>query len=213
MRAMNVWPPARHLVAAAVSALVASMLAMPALAAPEVELQPDTNGCTGVLPSNDGNTNMRVVGGTMHPGGTAIFEITYPLNAASVGKEFTILDCAYINDVAELKYIVSFVPSNQVYVLRIALAVPDDAPVGGLYCNYVKTTGSPTSAQASQRKAGPACFIIRPPPGTLSVPPGPGAPPAPPPPSTSSPDDPGGPPLLPNTAVPGPTGQGLVGDT
>lgn len=204
MRAMYVGP-ARHLVSATIAALVASMLAVPVLAAPEVELQPSTNGCTGVLPSNDGNTDMRVVGGTLYPGGTAIFEITYPLNASSVGKEFTILDCAYINDVAELKYIVSFVPSNQAYVLRIALAVPDDAPVGGLYCNYVKTTGSPTSAQASQRKAGPACFIIRPPPGTLSVPPGPGAPP---PPSTSSPGDPGDPPLLPNTAMPGRQGSG-----
>ena len=205
MRAMYLGSSARHLASATIAALVASMLAVPVLAAPEVELQPSTNGCTGVLPSNDGNTDMRVVGGTLYPGGTAIFEITYPLNASSVGKEFTILDCAYINDVAELKYIVSFVPSNQAYVLRIALAVPDDAPVGGLYCNYVKTTGSPTSAQASQRKAGPACFIIRPPPGTLSVPPGPGAPP---PPSTSSPGDPGDPPLLPNTAMPGRQGSG-----
>ena len=58
------------------------------------------------------------------PGGTAVFEISYPLNPSSVGKEFTILDCAYINDVATLKYIVSFVPSNASFVLRMTLAVP-----------------------------------------------------------------------------------------
>jgi len=204
MRGMHVGSSARRLITAAlVACAVAATSVMPALAAPEVELQPGTNGCTGVLPSNDGNTDMRVIGGTMIPGGTAIFEITYPINAANVGKEFTILDCAYINDVAELKYIVSFVPSNQSYVLRIALAIPADAPVGGLYCNYVKTTGSPTASQASQRKAGPACFVIRPPPGSFSAPPpASGPPPAPggQPPSNPSVDEPL--PLLPNTALP-----------
>lgn len=155
----------RRLLSAALAAVCAVALVAPALGA-EVVLQSGTNGCTGVLPSNDGNTDMRVVGGTQTPGGTAIFEISYPLNAASVGKQFTILDCAFINDVPALKYIVSFVPSNQSFVLQMTLAVPADAPVGGLYCNYVKTTGSPTAAQASQRKAGPACFVIRPPAGT-----------------------------------------------
>ena len=153
-----------------VAVLAAAVLVAPVAAeGPSVVLQPGTNGCTGVLPSNDGNTDMRLVGGTMQPGGTAIFEITYPLSAGSVGKEFTILDCAFINDVPALKYIVSFVPSNQSFVLSMTLGVPQNAPVGGVYCNYVKTTGSPTASQASQRKAGPACFIIRPPPGPPSV--------------------------------------------
>jgi hypothetical protein len=184
--------------------VVAAMLASTAVAGTQVTLQPDTNGCTGVLPSTDGNTDMRVVGGTMVPGGTAVFEITYPLNASSVGKNFTITACAFINDVATLKYLVSFVPSNQSFVLRMTFAVPDDAPVGGMYCNYAKTTRSPTAAQASQRKAGPACFIIRPPPSSLPVggssnPPqvgGPGSP--------ASPDDDSSvsaPILLPNTAM------------
>jgi hypothetical protein len=180
-------------VPAAVLAVV--LIAMPAVANhgdAHVDLQDGTTGCTGVLPSNDGNTDMRLVGGTLIPGGTAVFEITYPVNASSVGKEFTILDCAFINDVATLKYIVSFVPSNQSFVLRMTLAVPVDAPVGGRYCNYVKTTGSPTAAQASQRKAGPACFIIRPPPRTTTS-------------SPASPNDPtetsSGPILLPDTAM------------
>lgn len=170
-----------------------------------VELQPDTKGCNGVLPSNDGNTDMRLVGGTLWPGGTAVFEITYPLNASSLGKEFKILACAFINDVASLKYIVSFVPSNQSFRLRMTFAVPDDAPVGGTYCNYSKTTAAPTAAQASQRKAGPTCFIIRQPPGSSSSsgPPGggPGTPNSPP---TGTTVPPGGVPSLPDTAMPRP---------
>ncbi|HJP70846.1 MAG TPA: hypothetical protein VJ975_03935 [Candidatus Limnocylindria bacterium] len=199
----------RKLLSMTVAMVVATATVAPALAA-EVVLQSGTSGCTGVLPSNDGNTDMRVVGGTMTPGGTAVFEITYPLNAASVGKQFTILDCAFINDVPALKYIVSFVPSNQSFVLQMTLAVPSDAPVGGLYCNYVKTTGSPTAAQASQRKAGPACFVIRAPAGTPTTttstphvtPPAPST-------GTTSTTTPGKLPiLLPNTAVPAPEATG-----
>jgi len=185
------------------------LMAMPVVAAgPAVVLQSGTNGCGGVLPSNQGNTNMRVVGGSMVPGGTAVFEISYPVTVSSVGKEFTILDCAFINDVATLKYIVSFVPSNQFFVLRMTLAVPEDAPVGGLYCNYVKTTGSPTAPQASQRKAGPACFVIRAPATTAAPPRAPGDPAETPssPSSPSSPSDPSGPILLPNTAMAAPSG-------
>jgi hypothetical protein len=205
----------RRLAVSASAAMLAGVIvAVPALAdhgGPHVELQSSTQGCTGVLPSNDGNTNMRVVGGSMTPGGTAVFEISYPVTPANVGKEFTILDCAYINDVATLKYIISFVPSNEFFVLRITLAVPTDAPVGGLYCNYVKTTGSPTAAQASQRKAGPACFVIRPP-FAPAPPPAPGQPSQPSQPSRPGepPDSPGGsgttggPILLPDTAMPRP---------
>src|SRR5687768_15388435 len=96
----------RVLSASVLALVAATCIAAPVLAEAQVVLQSGTNGCNGVLPSNDGNTDMRVVGGSMTPGGTAVFEITYPVNAANVGKEFTILDCAYINDVAELKYIV-----------------------------------------------------------------------------------------------------------
>jgi hypothetical protein len=160
----------RALSLAVVSTLVVASTAVATHGGTHVTLQPDTKGCTGVLPSTDGNTDMRLVGGTLEPGGTATFEITYPLNASSVGKQFTITACAFINDVATLKYLVSFVPSNQSFVLQMTFAIPEDAPVGGEYCNYAKTTRSPTAAQASQRKAGPACFIIRPPRTTTTVP-------------------------------------------
>ena len=191
------------------AAVVAASFAVPTFAThgePHVVQQSSTQGCTGVLPSNDGNTDMRVVGGSLTPGGTAVFEISYPVNAASVGKEFRILDCAFINDVATLKYIVSFVPSNQSYVLAIELAIPEDAPVGGQYCNYVKTTGSPTASQASQRKAGPACFTILPPAGPAA--PRPPASPGTPPPTGSGapPADPL--PFLPDTAM----ARGPAGD-
>jgi hypothetical protein len=168
-----------------------------------VTLQPDTKGCNGVLPSTDGNTDMRLVGGTLMPGGTAVFEITYPLDASDIGKAFTITACAFINGVATLKYLVSFVPSNASFRLRMTFAVPADAPVGGRYCNYSKTTRSPTAAQASQRKAGPSCFIIQAPPSSIiSQPPGGGGSPpgrGSPPPTNRKP--PGGPPFVPDTAM------------
>jgi len=174
----------------------AALLASPVVAGGAVvELQDDTKGCNGVLPSTDGNTDMLLAGGTLTPGGTAVFEITYPLDASDVGKEFTILACAFINDVAEMKYVVSFVPSNEDFRLRMTFAIPDDAPVGGTYCNYTKTTRSPTAPQSSQRKAGPTCFIIRPPsePNTAN-----------PPPTVRPPRPPGstGIPSLPDTAMP-----------
>ncbi len=178
--------------------------------APHVVLQDGTTGCTGVLPSNQGNTNMVLVGGTLWPGGTAVFEITYPLNASSVGKEFTILDCAFINGDPALKYTVSFVPSNQAFVLRMTLGVPDDAPVGGSYCNYAKTTGSPTAAQASQRKAGPSCFIIRPRPTPApqgGTPSSPGAPTSPPGEPTETGSGTSAPILLPDTALAAPDAE------
>src|SRR5687767_12831075 len=161
--------------ALATSLIGVALLAGPAVAA-DVELQPDTKGCNGVLPSTDGNTDMTLAGGTLVPGGTAIFEITYPLDSSDIGKQFTILACAFINGVAELKYVVSFVPSNDTFRLRMTFAIPDDAPVGGRYCNYTKTTRSPTAPQSSQRKAGPTCFIIRSPTAPTSPPPGGGPP-------------------------------------
>jgi hypothetical protein len=210
MPAMRISVRGRSALSVPAAALTVLLAAVPVVAdhgGAHVELHDGTQGCTGVLPSNEGNTDMTLVGGTLTPGGTAVFEISYPLNASSVGKEFTILDCAFINGEPVLKYIVSFVPSNQAFVLRMTLAVPDDAPVGGLYCNYVKTTGSPTAAQASQRKAGPACFVIRAPRTTASgpqpQPPSPGSSPGDP--DESSTGTTGSPILLPNTALPPPS--------
>lgn len=183
----------------AAAVIGAALLVAPVVAV--VTLQPDTKGCNGVLPSSGGNTDMTLVGGTLMPGGTAIFEITYPLDSSDVGKQFSITACAYINDLATLKYLVTFVPSNQFFRLRMTFAVPEDAPVGGEYCNYSKTTRSPTAAQASQRKAGPSCFIIRSPntPSSPSSQPPPGGGQNPPQPAPGGHG--GGPPSLPDTAM------------
>ena len=195
------------MLAAVVAAALVTSTVMATHGDTHVVLQPDTKGCTGVLPSTDGNTDMRLVGGTLTPGGTAIFEITYPLEASSIGKAFTITACAFISGVATLKYLVSFVPSNAAFVLQMTFAVPEDAPVGATYCNYAKTTRSPTAAQASQRKAGPACFVIRAPATTSTVRPPSPAPGSTPPPATGAPNDPNdgssvdGPILLPDTAL------------
>ncbi len=200
-----------RMVSSALTALAACVLLTSTAVATHgdthVTLQPDTKGCAGVLPSTDGNTDMELVGGTLVPGGTAIFQITYPLDASSIGKEFTITSCAFISGVATLKYLVSFVPSNQAFVLQMTFAVPDDAPVGAMYCNYAKTTRSPTAAQASQRKAGPACFIIRAPITTATVNPPAPAPAAPPAGTPGAPVSPSGgssvsgPSRLPDTAM------------
>ena len=77
-------------------ALVCAAILVAPVGAAEVTLQPDTKGCNGVLPSSGGNTDMRLVGGTLTPGGTAVFEITYPLDSSDVGKQFTITACAFI---------------------------------------------------------------------------------------------------------------------
>lgn len=160
---------------------------------PHIVQQSSTTGCQGVKTTGGVNTQMRLVGGTLVPGGSAIFEITYPLDPADVGKQFQIRDCVYINDVAALHYLIDFVPSNSNYVLSLTLGVPSDAPVGGQYCNYAKTTGAPTAAQGSIRKAGPTCFLVKAPAGPTPL--------SPPPPSASG--APGGPALLPNTSTAG----------
>ena len=211
MPVMQLWrrtaPATPRLLAAAACAVVLGAVAALPVAADHggthITLEPDTNGCNGVLPSTSGNTDMTLVGGSLQPGGTAIFQITYPVNAASVGKEFTILDCAFINGVAALRYTVEFVPSNQSFVLSLTLAIPTNAPVGGQYCNYIKTTGAPTAAQGSQRKAGPACFTILPPTTAAAPPAAPVAPAGPPAPGATP--APAGPlaPRLPDTSTMG----------
>ena len=97
---------------------------------------------------------------TSTPGGTAEFEILFPVNADDVGGDFEITDCVFIDDEATLKYFVHFVPNNQLFKLELTLNIPVGTPIGAEICNYAKTTASPSASQASNRKAGPACFIV-----------------------------------------------------
>ncbi len=145
---------------------LASPPAVQAATAPVVTLQSGTNGCQGVLPTpGSANTNKRLVGGTLAPGGTAIFDITYPVDATDVGQTFQITDCVFIGGSAALKYVVSFVPNNTNFILEYTLSIPSGT-LGDEYCNYAKTTQSPSDSPASNRKAGPACFVVG---GNLSL--------------------------------------------
>ncbi|MDT5368632.1 MAG: hypothetical protein QOC62_3063, partial [Mycobacterium sp.] len=148
---------------------VAAIAPRAALAAgtPVVTLESGTNGCQGVLPTpGSANTNKRLISGSLVPGGTATFEISFPVNAADVGGDFAITDCVFIGGTAALKYTVAFVPNNVDYLLVFTLQIPAGTPIGAEYCNYAKTTQSPSASPASNRKAGPACFVVG---GNISV--------------------------------------------
>jgi uncharacterized repeat protein (TIGR01451 family)/fimbrial isopeptide formation D2 family protein len=123
----------------------------------------DTNGCNGVVstPGSE-NTDKRLVDGSLEPGGTATFEISYPVDPEDVSgrEQFEITDCVFIEDVAVAKYFIHFVPNTENFILTFTLNIPSNAPVGDEYCNFAKTTAAPSQSQASNRKAGPACFLI-----------------------------------------------------
>ncbi|HEX7173084.1 MAG TPA: isopeptide-forming domain-containing fimbrial protein [Candidatus Limnocylindria bacterium] len=135
------------------------------VSADDVEIVQDTtvNGCNGVVttPGSE-NTDKRLIAGSLEPGGTATFEISYPVDPDDVAgrEEFEITDCVFIEDVAVAKYFIHFVPNTENFLLTFTLEIPDNAPVGDEYCNYAKTTAAPSQSQASNRKAGPACFLI-----------------------------------------------------
>ncbi|MEO8437920.1 MAG: SpaA isopeptide-forming pilin-related protein [Chloroflexota bacterium] len=149
------------------AAMVPSALA--AEGDPVVTLQDGVNGCQGVLPTKGSeNTNKRLVGGSLTPGGSATFEISYPVSADDVsGREtFVITDCVFIDGEAALKYDVSFVPNTENFILTFTLKIPAGTPIGAEYCNFAKTTAAPSESPASNRKAGPACFVVG---GNISV--------------------------------------------
>jgi uncharacterized repeat protein (TIGR01451 family) len=137
--------------------------------APVVTLESGTSGCNGVRPTpGSENTHKRLTGGTLLPGHTVEFTIDYPVDPSDVAGRttFVITDCVFINGNAALKYSVSFVPNTVDFVLVFDLTIPAGTPIGAEYCNYAKTTAAPSSSQASNRKAGPACFIVG---GNISI--------------------------------------------
>lgn len=133
-------------------------------AEPVVTPQDGTNGCNGVrtTPGSE-NTTKELVGGTLEPGGTATFRFTFPATVqGNPGQEeWKLTDCVFVDGDAFQKFTVTALANDvSPVVIEFTLTIPADAPVGGEYCNYGKTTESPSDAQASNRKAGPACFII-----------------------------------------------------
>ena len=159
-------------VLSAVGALVLALAVMPALtllsagaahAATTVTPVPINNSCNGIVPTpGSENTLKKLVGGDLEPGGTATFEISYPLDPTDVGQTFVVQDCPVLGgDVgAAQAYEFLTVPNNQVFDVEFTLNIPADTPIGTTYCNYAKTTGGPSSSPASNRKAGPACFTV-----------------------------------------------------
>ena len=133
---------------------------------PHVTLQPNTSGCNGVLPTpGSENTTKRLdpnFPSDFNPGGVVGYIIDYPVDAADVAGRttFVITDCVFVGDTALAKYEVSFVPNTTSYQLRFSVPIPGDVALGGLFCNYAKTTAAPSTSQASNRKAGPACFTV-----------------------------------------------------
>jgi hypothetical protein len=133
-------------------------------AAPVVVLKADTNGCNGVVttPGSE-NTTKELVGGTLEPGGTATFRFTFPatVDGNPGQEEWKLTDCVFVDDKAFQKFTVTALENDvSPVIIEFTLDIPADAPVGGEYCNYGKTTETPSDPQASNRKAGPACFVI-----------------------------------------------------
>lgn len=135
-----------------------------ALGAVTVTLEDGIEGCMGVrtTPGSE-NTTKELIGGTLEPGGTAEFRFTFPaeVNGNPGQEEWKLTDCVFLNGDPLQKYTVTaFANDVSPVIIEFTLTIPDDAPIGAEYCNYAKTTETPSDAQASNRKAGPACFIV-----------------------------------------------------
>jgi uncharacterized repeat protein (TIGR01451 family) len=152
-----------NLVAGPLAPLV-TPLANTASASTTVTLEDGIEGCMGVrtTPGSE-NTTKELIGGTLEPGGTAIFRFTFPATVqGNPGQETWVLtDCVFLNGDPLQKYTVTALENDvSPVVIEFTLTIPADAPIGAEYCNYAKTTATPSEAQASNRKAGPACFVI-----------------------------------------------------
>lgn len=161
---------------AAVVAFVVALVWLPLLAGaatavdPVLVPDPTVNGCNGVLPTpGSENTTKRLdpsFASDFDPGGVVGYVIDFPVGASDVGGDFEITDCVYVDPPGPgaatpiAKYFVHFVPNNTTFQLRFAVPIPADTPLGSQFCNYAKTTASPSASQASNRKAGPACFTV-----------------------------------------------------
>jgi uncharacterized repeat protein (TIGR01451 family) len=161
---------------AAVAATLVAFVWLPILggiasaADPILEQDTTINGCNGVLttPGSE-NTTKRLdpdYPSDFDPGGIIGYVIDFPVDADDLDGDFEITDCVYVDppgtgaDTAIAKYFVHFVPNNTSFQLRFAVPIPANTPLGSQFCNYAKTTASPSASQASNRKAGPACFTV-----------------------------------------------------
>jgi hypothetical protein len=146
------------------AAYLVTPLVSKVLGAVTVTLEDGIEGCMGVrtTPGSE-NTTKELVGGTLEPGGTATFRFTFPAEVSGNPgqEEWKITDCVFLNGDPLQKYTVTALANDvSPVIIEFTLTIPADAPIGSEYCNYAKTTETPSDAQASTRKAGPACFIV-----------------------------------------------------
>src|SRR5947208_11501888 len=126
-----------------------------------------TENCNGIIPTpGSENTVKTLTGGSLVPGGTAQYTITFPTDPNNVG-DWAIADCVLMGNGADLKdYFVldqgefHLVNNAEEFVLTFHVDIPADAPIGARICNVAKTTESPSNSPGSNRKAGPACFTV-----------------------------------------------------
>ena len=161
-----------------VSVFALTMLLVPILAGaafaqlgtddPGVTVTDGGENCNGIIPTpGSENTVKRLIGGDLVPGGFAVFRIEYPVDPDDVGSGWEIVDCVLVGTGDDLKkYDVldqktfSGVVNNEFFTLTLHVDIPDTVPVGTSICNVAKTTEGPSAPQASNRKAGPACFVV-----------------------------------------------------
>src|SRR5438128_722273 len=71
---------------------------------PNVSFTTKSEDCNGIIPTpGSENTVKTLTGGQLIPGGTATYQISYPVDAASVGDTFVIADCVLIGTGSDLK--------------------------------------------------------------------------------------------------------------
>ena len=119
---------------------------------------PDANGCNGVLPTpGSENTLKRLVGGDLTPGGTAEYQIALPVNAGGCRWQLRDHRLRLHRRRGHAQVLRPFVPNNQAFILDLTLNIPAGTPIGAEFCNYAKTTASPSPRrQATARPAQPA---------------------------------------------------------
>jgi len=135
-----------------------------------VTITPGGENCNGIVPTpGSENTVKTLTGLTVDASGThATYTIAYPVDAADIGDNWQITDCVLsgsagqalkdytVLDEAQFDGVINSTSFN----LTFTYTIPASTPVGTRICNVAKTTEGPSAPQASNRKAGPACFIV-----------------------------------------------------
>lgn len=159
-------PRSRPLVILALLALLASLFVIAAPVAAQnsegVTVTPNDqlNGCNGVreTPGSE-NTIKSVFGGTLEPGGTAVFMLEYPVEGDNESEEdVAIDDCLFLDDTAVARWDITAPNDPAGGFITFEVTLPDD-PEAIEYCNHAKVTGPPSASPGSNRK-GSVCFRL-----------------------------------------------------